>query len=72
MDDVEGDAVMVAQVIVLADVRAARAQVTVRVSGNPYAPLWSWWAFWMGGNAKAQAQKAGEVRAFVGQKCLNG
>lgn len=57
---------MTAEIIVLADVRAQRASVTVKVSADPYACFWSWFCFWTGDKPRARETKNAEVRSIGG------
>lgn len=68
MDDVERDVVMTAQIVILANVRAARAKMTVRVDSDPYASFWAWYCYLTGDKPKAREPKTAEVRAFGGDR----
>lgn len=57
---------MTAQIVVLADVRAARARVTVRVKADPYAAWWAWYSYWTGDKPKVREPKTADVRSIGG------
>ena len=57
---------MTAHIVILANVRAARAKVTVRVDADPYASLWAWYCYLTGEKPKGREPKKAEVRAFGG------
>lgn len=57
---------MTAKIVVLADVRASRARVTVQVEADPLAAFWAWYSYWTGDKPKAREAKACDVRKLGG------